>query len=315
MNSTIGPSPAAAEIRLLLVDDEPDNLDLLEGMLVRTGYPTERCELGSEALALLRANPSRFDAVLLDRMMPGLDGIEVLKAMKADPQLASVPVILQTASGNNQQVAEGLAAGAHYYLVKPFDRAQLLPILNRAIVDARTMRAMRERLLASAPLGLMQNGEIEFSTLAEATELAHVLARASGEPSALVFGLHELLSNAVEHGNFEIGFDAKRDALLAGTYAALLDDRAKDPRYQDRRVRVSLKRASDRVVFTISDDGPGFDWQAFQQAPPERLLGPNGRGIQLARDLSFDSLSFVGRGNEVRAEVMLAGWRSLSASA
>lgn len=298
-------------VRLLLVDDEPDNLDLLEGMLARTGYQTERCELGIEALRLLRSDPERFDAVLLDRMMPGMDGIQVLQQMKDDPRLQSIPVILQTAAGNSQQIAEGLQAGAHYYLVKPFDRAQLLPILKGAISDFRTMRDMRARLQGSLSLGIMHSGEFEFGTLAEGHELANLLARASGEPSPVVYGLRELLNNAVEHGNLEIGFEAKRDALIAGNYEALIEARARDPRYASRRVFVSLKRTPELMVYTIRDEGQGFDWRAFMDISAERLVGPNGRGIQLARELSFDTLTYLGTGNEVRAEVSLAAWREL----
>ena len=149
---------------LLLVDDEPDNLDLLEGMLARSNYKTSRAENGRIALDILRAHPEKFDAVLLDRMMPEMDGITVLQHMKADDLLMRLPVILQTAAGNTMQVSEGLAAGAHYYLVKPFDRGQLLPIVNGAVANYQMMRDMRSRLLESNPFGLIISGKFRFRT-------------------------------------------------------------------------------------------------------------------------------------------------------
>lgn len=304
-------TPQGRPPSLLLVDDEPDNLELLEGMLARTGYQTAHASNGREALDLLLADPDRFDVVLLDRMMPEMDGIAVLQALKADERLQWLPVILQTAAGNVVQVGEGLSAGAHYYLVKPFDRRQLLPIVQGAISNYRALREMRARLQDCNPFGLIVSGRFCFRTLAEARELATWLACASGDPRPVAFGLQALMVNAVEHGNLELGYDAKRDALQRNALDAEIERRLADPERAKRRVWVDVERDEEWVTYTIRDEGPGFDFARYLNSDGARLVDPNGRGILLARDLSFDEVQYLGNGNTVRARAELSSWLEL----
>jgi CheY-like chemotaxis protein len=97
---------------ILVVDDEPLNIEILTDSLEYAGYETVTARDGAEAWALLTDNPERFDAVLLDRMMPRMNGIEVLKRMRASPPHAIVPVILQSARAAKEDIVEGLQAGA-----------------------------------------------------------------------------------------------------------------------------------------------------------------------------------------------------------
>lgn len=223
--------------------------------------------------------------------------------------MSGLPVILQTAAGSPHQVAQGLEAGAHYYLVKPFDRAQLIPIVAGAVANYRNIREMTRRMLSSVALGLILSGEFRFTTLEEAKELATFLARASGDPSPVAFGLFELLSNAIEHGCLGIGYEDKKAALLRGDYASLVAERQRTQGTERRFATVRIERTDDAVVYTVSDPGEGFDSAAFLDAMPHRLTEPNGRGIQIARELSFDSVEYLGCGNCVRASVALAAWR------
>ena len=161
------------------------------GLAMTAGFSAVTGLIGSEAV---RASTHPFDRFgtggkllyylgpEIDLSMPEVDGLTVLREIKADPRLQRVPVILQTAAGNAVQVGEGLAAGAHYYLVKPFDRAQLLPIVHGAVSTYQTMREQRRRLLEANPLGLIETGRFRFRTLVEARELAAWLARASRSP-------------------------------------------------------------------------------------------------------------------------------------
>src|SRR5512139_1231298 len=120
---------------LLIVDDTPVNLLLITRFLEDCAYRLETANSGEEAWAMLQAAPDRYDAVLLDRMMPGMDGMEVLRRIKQDSRLKLLPVILQTAASFPEQLAEGLRAGAYYYLTKPFDREVLRAVVATAIRD------------------------------------------------------------------------------------------------------------------------------------------------------------------------------------
>ena len=115
--------------RILIVDDEPFNVDLLEQELELLGYATAAAADGREALERLAAEP--FDLVLLDIMMPELDGYQVLRRIKADPELRHIPVIMVSALLELESVVRCIELGAEDYLPKPFE-----PVLLRARVGA-----------------------------------------------------------------------------------------------------------------------------------------------------------------------------------
>ena len=109
--------------RILVVDDVPDNVDILQMRLKAQGYEVMTAADGIEALEKIRALLP--DLVLLDVMMPKLDGIETVKRLKADPSLPFVPVILVTAKADASDVLAGLESGGDDYLTKPVDHAAL----------------------------------------------------------------------------------------------------------------------------------------------------------------------------------------------
>lgn len=110
--------------RILVVDDNPMNVEILEARLAAQGYEILTAGDGEQALALAREQHP--DLILLDVMMPGVDGIEVCRRLKADAALPFIPVILVTAKADPQDVVAGLEAGGDEYLPKPVDHAALV---------------------------------------------------------------------------------------------------------------------------------------------------------------------------------------------
>ena len=110
--------------KILIVDDEPFNLDLLEQELMDENYLIERASDGMEALEKIASfNP---DVILLDYMMPNMNGLEVLQRLRKDEHHKSIPVILLTAKAAQEDKVRGLDAGADDYVIKPFDAIELL---------------------------------------------------------------------------------------------------------------------------------------------------------------------------------------------
>lgn len=126
---------------ILIVDDEPLGRDTLEALLVNEGYDLAFAGNGAEALA--RAEAVRPDLVLLDVMMPDVDGFEVCRRMRGNPQLAEIPVIMVTALDDRDSRLRGIQAGADDFVTKPFDRLEL-----RARVRTITRLDRYRRLLA-----------------------------------------------------------------------------------------------------------------------------------------------------------------------
>ncbi|MEN8128919.1 MAG: response regulator [Pseudomonadota bacterium] len=289
---------------ILIVDDETFNLDIIEEYLEEENYDILRSSDGDEAWCMLQRDPEIFDVVLLDRMMPGLDGMEVLERMQAHAVLRNAQVVLQTARAANQDIVEGLKAGAFYYLTKPFEGNMLRSVVQTALDDrTRYQLVQKEVKKHSSTLGLMQSSRFLFRTLEQGRDLASVLANACPEPTRIVTGLLELMINAVEHGNLGITYNEKSKLNKTGDWEAEVQRRMVLPENVHKEVEVSYMRGNGEIRITITDQGAGFDWKPYADLVPERVFDSHGRGIAMARMLSFDHLEFRGNGNEVVAVI------------
>jgi len=283
---------------ILAVDDEPYNLEILEELLEDEGYEVDVAENGEQALNLLNAHPSRYHSVLLDRMMPGVDGLEVLKIMKQRADLRFIPVIMQTAKATRRDIQEGLDHGVIYYLTKPFDRALLVKIVNTSVASFGVHRDLSEALSEHVN-SRVKRQEYVFSNLVDARSIAILLSSLCPDPHRVIPGLNELLVNAIEHGNLDIGYKRKTLLLEMGTWMQEIDERLQLPEYKERKAKVVFQELEDRYLFVIEDDGEGFDVAHYLTIDPERAVNTHGRGIVVARAISFDELEYVPPNNKV----------------
>lgn len=294
-------------LHVLIVDDEPVNQEILLEYLSDSGYALETADDGATAWAALEAAPHRYDLVLLDRSMPELDGMEVLKRMKAHPALRHVPVILQTAKSEPHQIAEGIDAGAYYYLTKPYDHNVMRSVVATCGEERARFRSLQAQARRSALTATIANtAHFSFRTLEEADALAAFLANTCPHPDAAMTGFSELLINAVEHGNLAITYDDKSVLRTEGRWEAEVARRMALPAYRDRRVHVTFERSADAITVCIADQGAGFDWRRYLTFDPERAMDNHGRGIAMAKAFSFDTLDYRGNGNEVVVTVRAA---------
>lgn len=288
--------------KILAVDDEPFNITLIKDFLELHGLAVDTASNADEALAMLPGH--EYDLFVLDRMMPGMDGLELLKRLKADPRTAPVPVVMQTAADSAEQVREGLEAGAYYYLTKPYSPSSLLTIVRAALRDYEERRKLLETgANLRGAMDMARLCDFEFASIDEARRLASALASLCPDPNSATLGLVELLVNAVEHGNLGISYDEKRQLRIDDRWDEEVARRQTDPALGARRVHVRYERAGEELRFTIRDEGAGFDWTGYLEFDPGRALDPNGRGIAMSRLMSFSALEYRGKGNEVVASV------------
>jgi len=121
---------------ILAVDDEEDILELLRFNLSREGYQVSCAESGEEALRIARTKP--IDLMVLDLMLPGLDGLDVTRKIKNDPKIKHIPIIMLTAKGEEADVVTGLELGASDYVTKPFSPRILIVRIKAALRSAAT---------------------------------------------------------------------------------------------------------------------------------------------------------------------------------
>jgi two-component system phosphate regulon response regulator PhoB len=142
-----------ANEKILIVDDEEDVLELVRYNLDRSGYQIETATSGEDALS--KARKSLPDLIILDLMLPGMDGLEVCKKLKNDVKTEQVPIVMLTAKGDESDIVTGLELGADDYITKPFSPkiliARVRRILHRAISRDLEKPVIKKRDLTIDP--------------------------------------------------------------------------------------------------------------------------------------------------------------------
>ena len=129
--------------KVLIVDDVPDNVELLACALEDEGYEVVKAYNGIEAIEVARSTEP--DVIVLDIRMPGIDGIEVCRRLKADPELRPIPVIMVSALAEDTDLRKGLEAGAQDYIIKPYNVLVALAQVRAAALWKLTADSLRER--------------------------------------------------------------------------------------------------------------------------------------------------------------------------
>ena len=160
------PTSAAERGVILIVDDTPDNLALLSDALDEVGYMVLVALDGLSALS--RIQRRRPDLILLDAMMPGLDGFETCQRIKADAATADIPVLFMTALTDSEHVVKGFAAGGIDYVTKPINTEE---VLARVASHLRTARILQTARAASQAQPLTLNDEPAYATLSARFQL------------------------------------------------------------------------------------------------------------------------------------------------
>jgi DNA-binding response OmpR family regulator len=118
---------------ILLIDDDALSLAMLSDYLAEASFEVTSIETGHDALILLQKFPSRFDAIIVDRVMPKLSGIDFLHKLYVNPKLNHIPIIMLTAHAEREDVGAAIIAGVFDFLYKPIDKELLLLVLKRAL--------------------------------------------------------------------------------------------------------------------------------------------------------------------------------------
>lgn len=290
----------------LVVDFDPRGEGVVRRALTRIGLRVESAESWERAVELLADPASVYDLVVVDQAMCGTGSFKLVQRIHSIPHRAHLPVVIQTPAGGAARFQTGLEAGASYCVPKPFNQLELRTVV-RAALSERSRRRARERQPRARPAALecLEEARFSFRTTEEAHRLATLLSAMCPDQEIVLIGLSELLINAVEHGNLGIAYAEKSALRRADLWEAEVARRLALPEYRHRRAQVALSRRTNRLVFTITDQGLGFDWRKYMRFDPRRACDLHGRGIALARSISFEHLAYRDPGNVVEAAVSL----------
>ena len=189
---------------ILVVDDDGSNRDMLERRLARLGYTVHQSEDGPGALAAVEAGG--LDVILLDLLMPGMDGIEVLAALKASPRSRAVPVIMLSAMDSMETIARCIQLGAEDYLPKPIEpvllRARIGASLEKKRLRDKEVEYLQQVGKLTAAASAVEEGTFAMADLREVTarpdslgNLARVFERMAGEVRARELRLRQQVAS------------------------------------------------------------------------------------------------------------------------
>jgi two-component system phosphate regulon response regulator PhoB len=222
--------------KILIVEDDPDIRELLRFNLEKAGYNLFLAEDGEKALTLARKHSP--DIILLDLMLPGVDGLEVCRTLKKDPELQRIPIIMVTAKGEELDRVVGLELGAEDYVVKPFSLREVVLRIQK-ILDRREIQ-MAPSILKAAPLVL----DLDAHT-----------ARLDDQLLELTATEYRLLTHLLRHR----GRVQTREMLLDRVWGYSFEGYARTIDTHIRRVRKKMGEAQN-LIETVR--GVGYRFQA-----------------------------------------------------
>ncbi|HOO45193.1 MAG TPA: ATP-binding protein [Deltaproteobacteria bacterium] len=281
---------------ILAIDRDKVTTDIISSSLVPEGFQVYIARGPSDGL-------SKFIQVKPDLVILNIDSFSTMGFMtlkdicEADPH---AQVISMGMSRDDALAMECIRHGAKDYLKKPLEAKELI----RSIERIETRRRLVS-LTSEPDTGCVRSEQKRLVFGNDTEKLPYIINQAAYNAGAicpdkdtLKMALGEIVLNAIEHGNLNITMKEKRSATEKGVYNELLNERKSDPAYAGRVVTMDISMDREKIVYTISDQGSGFDHKTMFNTDPHAHIG-SGLGMFIARSF-FSEVIYEGSGNTVR---------------
>ena len=265
--------------KILIVDDVSKNIQILGNILSQKNYQIAYAQNGEQALNICERQD--FDLILLDIMMPGLDGYEVCKRLKSNPRTSEIPVIFLTAKADLDSIIKGFDIGGQDYITKPFNAAELLARVNNHLL----IKTQREELKkvnseledrVSERTAELQDANRKLSLLDQAkSNFLSVISHEIRTPLNGVIGLTELLNQTDIDQHQKEYLENLKDVskrLVKFSNTALLITTLKIDKYNPEILPVSINTLIDNSVKEFNKAEPLSTLQITTSFPEESLL-------------------------------------------
>lgn len=281
---------------ILAIDRDKYTTDLILSTLSSRGFKVHVATGSHDGLSkFMQYKP---DLVILDMdNTTNLGFITLRDICEADPR---TQVICISLSRNEELVIECIRHGAKDYLKKPIDKKDLIRSIERI-----ENRKHLLRITSEPDINCVHNEEKRLVFGNDTEALPYIINQAvfnartiCADEENLKTALSEMVLNAIEHGNLNITRQEKASAAEKGEYKKLINERRIDPRYVHRLVTLDVYMDHKKLVYTITDQGDGFDYRSIFDADPHAHVG-SGLGLFIARRF-FSQVVYEGCGNRVK---------------
>ena len=273
---------------ILIVDDNPKNLQVLGSTLLEVGYKIEVAMDGPEALEWLK--DKAFDMVLLDVMMPGMDGFEVCEKIRGNDKLDNLPVLFLTAKTDKESLVAGFKMGAQDYITKPFDKDELLARVKTHLelkqskeiiletnkwLEEKVEERTRELSEANAELRVLDDAKTDF---------LNIISHEIRTPLNGIMGFLDLLKNRIESGELKTFIemlDLSATRLEKFATAALHITNLKVKNNQIRLEDLSINKIVEKSIGEVKEHADKKGVQISYKASGKEMINgdPNLLGI------------------------------------
>ena len=285
-----------------VVDDEEEIQSVLNKKLTKLGMKVECFGEAESLIDILKKDRSRFDIVISDIKLPGIDGIELLQQI--DKLESPIPVLLITGHGNIEHAIQALRFGAYDFIRKPFDLSEITSSVNRILRGKREeiltenlgQYILYEKRLFEIPSDSTACNVITYVLTKDLTSAGFCNRTTMGNIS---LALKEAIDNAIIHGNLEISSEIIETGGIKEFYSEVSKRRNLE-KYSGKKVTVYYELVHDYVEYIIEDDGNGFNYdQLPDPRDPENFFKNSGRGLLIIRTL-MDEVDWNAKGNTIR---------------
>ncbi len=290
---------AVNTMKVLILEDDTFSRKYFQNIVERQGFICEAVENGKIGYEFYKEFDP--DVIICDIQMPEMDDLEFLEKIRGDNSDAIV--IMATAFESEDYAIRALELGANNYLKKPVYPDNLLSLLNKYkhIVEQHTV--FDNLIQTTEKLEFIKYFKSDMRSVPIIVDYLMQYIRESFEDSERIgveLGLAELITNAVEHGNLNISYAEKSEALDEDRLPELVNQRLTDTEIAKRTVKVDFILNTEFCQWIITDQGNGFDWNNVQNPLlNDRAEKLHGRGIFISR-FQFDEMEYLGKGNSVR---------------
>lgn len=258
------------DLNVLIVDDEADILNILDFFIKKNGGNPLKASDAFKALEIVYNPEINIDVIILDIMLPVLDGFQVAQILKMQRDYNNIPIIMLSALNEKESIKKGFMVGSDEYIVKPAGEEFVVNTIKRVYEN-------NQKLLKSGrEYNIKFELKSDFSYIKEINNMAKwIFSNTKADEwmvSDLIYSLNEMCTNAIEHGN-------KKDIT--------------------KKVFIECDIFKDKINIIIEDEGKGFDPEdTFERLNEADMFRLRGRGIIITRKL-MDKISYSENGNSV----------------
>ena len=247
---------------------------------------------------------SNADILIIKLLGSSSEVLEKVELLNEKSIPGTIHVILYAPEADHELIAQCADFNIFAVLIEHTPPEVLTSIVKSCYSSICLVNKLKKEVIERrSAIGGIRAGHFEIRTPNEAYNLATMLSVTSPDPKTLSGGLFELMSNAIEHGNLEIGYDLKTDLLNQSKYYQEIENRLNSDNYRDKKVTILFNRDDKKITFTIKDEGKGFNPKPFMSFDPKRMLDAHGRGIAMTVASNFSSVKYNEIGNEVTCEL------------